>query len=203
MLVEINLLPKKKIKNRATFAVVILLLVIALVCSTVVFAQVSEARNEERRLSNQLVTIEKTREILERKISTNEDANSVIKLEQAVNWADDYVIESVPLVRHLSSLLPERGFIQSFSYVDAGVVSCEIQFDSNSQVAQYLAVLKDSNYLNQVKLNSVTTVTHGDTEADEETPVNEEREDVLPRYIAQFELTINKQELKTAQKEGN
>jgi len=203
MLVEINLLPRKKMKNRATFLVIILSILIALICSTILYVQVSAVKNEKQRLSNQLTSLEKKREILEQKVSTNEGANSVIKLEQAVIWADEYFVETVPLVKHLSSLLPERGFIQSFTYVDVGVVNCVIQFDSNSEVAHYLATLKKSPYLKEIKLNSITTSALTDEEPEITNSSEENVEEILPRYLAQFELSINQEELKISQKEGN
>lgn len=223
MLVDINLLPKKQIKNRAMFVVIIFILVIALACTTYVLTEQNKMNAEKQRLSSKLTTLETERITLEQMISQGEGSNSVIKLDQTVKWADDYFVETVPLIQHLSSLLPERGFIQSFNYTGEGAVSYIVQFDSSTEVAYYLARLKESPYLVDSKVNSITadqledelpTVTEEiitdpftgvETVMTTITPpaATEVAEVVLPRYSAQFELTLNQEQLKKLQKEGN
>ncbi|MBD8068847.1 PilN domain-containing protein [Bacillus sp. PS06] len=199
MLVEINLLPKKQIKNRAGFVVFITILVLALLCTVFVITEQSRMNTEKQRLSSTLSGLEAERIALEQAITQGNDSNSVIKLDQTVKWADEYFVEAVPLIQHLSSLLPARGFIQSFNYTGEGNVSYIVQFDTNTEVANYLAALKESPYLTESRVNSITS-SQPAGETSEETDTDEV---ILPRYLAQFELVINKEELKQLQKEGN
>ncbi|MFC4320954.1 PilN domain-containing protein [Litchfieldia salsa] len=220
MLVEINLLPKKQIKNRAMFAVILLAILVTFGCATFILSEQNKLNAEKQRLATSIATLEADRIKLEQSISQGEESNSVIKLDRTVKWADDYFVETVPLIKHLSNLLPERGFIQSFTYTGGTSVSYIVQFDSTTEVAHYLATLNQSSYLQDSKVNSITSTELQDTAPTitEETiidpftgletlmttiiPVEETDEVVLPRYLAQFELKLNEEELKKLQKEG-
>lgn len=59
-------------------------------------------------------------------------------------------------MRHLTALLPERGFIQSFAYTEAGTVTISVQFDSSREAAYFIESLKDSDWIEDVSLTSLT-----------------------------------------------
>ncbi|WP_078545327.1 hypothetical protein [Litchfieldia alkalitelluris] len=223
MLVEINLLPKKQIRNRAIFLIILFIFILAIISATVVLSKHNEATSEKLRLASQLTALETERVTIEQSISQGQETNNVIKLERTVKWAEDYFVETVPLLKHLSGLLPERGFIQSFTYTQDGNVSYIVQFDSSTEVAHYLASLNESNYLvnstvnsimaNELSVEDVGTITEEeivDPITGEKTlmttyvpPTPEADEEVvMPRYLAQFQLQLNNEQLKLLQKEG-
>ncbi|WP_099352111.1 PilN domain-containing protein [Fredinandcohnia onubensis] len=233
MLVEINLLPRKEYKNRAIFLIVVLILFVGVGGATAVYSIYKNTVETEEQLNSQITSLQEQRAAVEMKFSTDQESTNILKLEKTVNWANEYFVETVPLLNHLSSLLPERGFIQAFSYVEDGIVSLVVQFDTNPEIAHYLAALNESEYIVETKLHSVTTAptmeegitetaiaTVGqneqqDADASEEesseitsreTVISESRkketEVTIPRYLAQFELKVNKDALKKLQKEG-
>jgi hypothetical protein len=82
--------------------------------------------------------------------------NSATQLENAVKWANDYPIQTIPVMRKLTSLLPERGFIQRFGYTEDGTVMLSVQFDSSRDAAYFLSNLTNSQWIEDVSLNSLT-----------------------------------------------
>ena|SRR5690606_9561203 len=227
MLVDINLLPRKEYKNRTNLLLGIIITMFVLVSFLFVFLQLNKANAIEEDLQNQLATIQAARMVAEQEGRLSNHSSSVLQLEKTAEWADAYFVETVPILNHITELLPERGFVQSFSYTDTGVVSLQVQFDTNAEVAHYLALLNESSHFESVQLFSVSTSQlMEDTEVDNEDTQNNETKDeaneenknvlspkdqtetdenknVLPRYFAQFELTINKAAFNSIQKEGN
>lgn len=227
MLVDINLLPRKEYKNRTNLLLGIIITMFVFVSFLFVFLQLNKANAIEEDLQNQLATIQAARMAAEQEGTLLNHSSSVLQLEKTAEWADAYFVETVPILNHITELLPERGFVQSFSYTDTGVVSLQVQFDTNAEVAHYLALLNESSHFESVQLFSVSTSQlMEDTEVDNEDTQNNETKDeaneenknvlspkdqtetdenknVLPRYFAQFELTINKAAFNSIQKEGN
>lgn len=227
MLVDINLLPRKEYKNRTNLLLGIIITMFVFVSFLFVFLQLNKANAIEEDLQNQLATIQAARMAAEQDGTLSNHSSSVLQLEKTAEWADAYFVETVPILNHITELLPERGFVQSFSYTDTGVVSLQVQFDTNAEVAHYLALLNESSHFESVQLFSVSTSQlMEDTEVDNEDTQNNETKDeaneenknvlspkdqtetdenknVLPRYFAQFELTINKAAFNSIQKEGN
>ncbi|MFS0861728.1 PilN domain-containing protein [Fredinandcohnia sp. 179-A 10B2 NHS] len=247
MLVEVNLLPRKEFKNRAIFLIVTLILIVVLGGGFYSYTVYNKVQSTDKSLSTQIAAVQEQRATEEKKFSADQESTNVINLEKTVKWADDYFVETVPLLNHLSGLLPERGFIQAFSYVEDGIVSLVIQFDTNTEIAHYIASLNASEYIDETKLNSVVTSSPVEEEETTEQPVMEtqpvtepsdnpitvenptdpidqasvqtteqavenqtttekkekDKKEYIPRYLAQFELKINKDALKTLQKEGN
>jgi type IV pilus assembly protein PilN len=95
---------------------------------------------------------------------------------------------TVPILRELSSLIPERGFFKAYSYNDAGEQTLTVQFDTNREAAYYLGRLKNSFYFTEADLNSLSAVTE---EVSPEISLQEnnspsEEEEALPRSEAQY-----------------
>jgi Tfp pilus assembly protein PilN len=214
MLVEINLLPQKEPRK---FNIIILIVLLALIVLIGAFYywQIQAAKSELRSLDKQ---ISMTKEIAikeEQNADKNESQMSISLLKNAVEWANTYPIETIPIMQHLTSLLPERGFIQSFAYAEAGTVILTVQFDSAREAAYFLDNLGESEWVGEPTLNSLTIqekeeVVETKTEAettDENSSDNAEKENraagpeiekndnsndqYLPRYIGQFEIKLN------------
>lgn len=59
-------------------------------------------------------------------------------------------------MQHLTGLLPERGFIQTFAYTEAGTVTISVQFDSAREAAYFLDNLNESEWIDDANLSSLT-----------------------------------------------
>lgn len=128
-------------------------------------------------------------------------------------------------MNHLTSLLPERGFIQSFAYTEAGTVTISVQFDNAREAAYFLENLKDSDWIEDVSLTSLTatetdstnnatqttsTSATGQTTATTNTTntgvvangttttttTQPANDNTVPRYLGQFEIKFNKDAIK-------
>jgi Tfp pilus assembly protein PilN len=212
MLVEINLLPQKEPRK---FNLILLIVILALILVVVgfYFWQIQTTKSEVQNLDKQ---ISMTKEIAvkeEKNAESNESQMSISLLKGAVEWANSYPIQTIPIMQHLTSLLPERGFIQSFAYAEAGTVILTVQFDSAREAAYFLDNLGESEWVGEPTLNSLTiqekekaentaTQTTGEESpaepVDEDqvsTPENENNDNsndqYLPRYIGQFEIKLN------------
>ncbi|MEH7236191.1 hypothetical protein [Bacillus sp. JJ1562] len=221
MLVDINLLPRKEFKNRAKLLPLILIISVALIGFLFIFIQYKNATSLEEKLTKQITTIQETRAAIEQKDASDNQSNNVINLDKAVVWADGYFVETVPILNHLTELLPERGFVQNFLYAENGVVSLEVQFDTNTENAHYLALLTDSPVIESARLLTVSTtpiieedegaINTNETKAETNNDIKEteaitdnniesdQNTNILPRYFAQYEITFDKSAIKSLQ----
>ncbi|RFB17685.1 hypothetical protein DZB84_07480 [Bacillus sp. HNG] len=220
MLVNINLLPRKEFKNRAKLLLLIIMISVALMGFLFLLIQYKKATTLEEQLTKHITTLQETRVAEEQKNDSANQSNHVINLEKTVEWADSYFVETVPILNHLTTLLPERGFVQNFSYTEDGIVTLEVQFDTNTENAQYLALLTDSLLIKSAQLLTVSTTPiadagNGTVTTTETTDTNnnakeneaatdnkiesEQNNNILPRYYAQYEIIFDKSAIKSMQ----
>ena len=139
---------------------------------------------------------------------TAEATDSLTKLDNTVKWAKAYPLKTIPVLQELTSLLPERGFIKTFTYEETGKIVLTVQFEQSREAAYYLSSILDSNWISDAKLNSLQSVTKFydntmDENFDESHVTNET---YIPRYEGEFEITLNqdviKNELKDTESES-
>lgn len=191
MLVEINLLPKKEPRNTPLFVLVGVLVLILIIGSgiTVWIGQTYkgkiEAIQKQHTATQELIAVE------QEKIANAESLNSLEELKKAVDWAEDYPIKTVPLLRKFTALLPERGFIQTFSYEETGNIVITIQFDTSREASYYLKSMLDSEWIEDasIKLLTANELTE---ESDETSSLHTKNQEILPRYIAEYEVRLNR-----------
>ena len=200
MLVEINLLPKKEPKNYALLAIALAALVLFLVAGIYILWQGMSLQNQLNVIETQISTTKKMTEIEQAKLGNNQSENSIAELASAVEWAKDEPLKSVPIINHVTALLPERGFIQTISYTETGTVTLTVQFDTNRDAAYYLKTLLDSEWISEAKLASLTTdeKTNSTSESDESPTLNDQ---LVPRYINQYNLTLDRDFINKLEKE--
>lgn len=197
MLVEVNLLPKKEPKNYTLMAVLLAALLLFLVAGIFLFWQGTRFENKLATLDNQIATSKKITEAEQLKVMDNQVSSSVSVLETAVNWANEAPVKAVPVIKHVTALLPNRGFIQTISYTETGTVSLTVQFDTSRDAAYYLKNLLDSEWITEVTLSSVSTSeedkeeTTGTSTATETQIVKDNQ--IVPRYIGQYELKLDRE----------
>ncbi|WP_142919139.1 PilN domain-containing protein [Peribacillus saganii] len=198
---DINLLPQKEKKRSTTLFFVFAFLLIVFAAGAYSWFLYKQLAQENIRLEQQLAYTQKLREVQANTKVESAGQTAAKQLETAIQWAEEYPVSTYLILRHFASLLPERGFILTFSYEDSGNAQCSVQFDSSREAAFYLKSLTDSKLIKEAKLNSlVTEGTEEENRAQTGTAGNIETP--LPRYIAQYSLTIDKAELKKAEEEG-
>jgi Tfp pilus assembly protein PilN len=156
MLVEINLLPQREPRKFAFLLILSCLLALMVLVGGFYFWQINSAKNDISSVDRQ---IEMTKKIADKQNTNNTsavDSSSVSQLKNAINWAKDYPIQTIPVMNYLSSLLPERGFIQNFSYTEQGTISLTVQFDSSREVAYFLNSLDNSDWIKDASLDSLS-----------------------------------------------
>ncbi|MBI0576509.1 PilN domain-containing protein [Neobacillus cucumis] len=157
MLVEINLLPKKEPKKINLIIALGSGLALFLLIGGIYLWQIKSTKSDVAEVDRQISMTQKIAEQQQQKSDSAQSINSVSQLKGAIEWANSYPIHTIPVMKHLTSLLPERGFIQSFSYTEAGTVSLTVQFDSAREAAYFLDSLNESKWFEEASLNSLST----------------------------------------------
>lgn len=184
MLVEINMLPKKEPKKVGFLIALACLLALFLLAGAVYLWQINSTKNEITTIDRQ---INMTKKIVDKEDVNSKvvaSTNSVSQLKKAINWANDYPIETIPVMRKLTSLLPERGFIQKFGYTGAGTLTLTVQFDSAREAAYFLDNLNESKWIKDASLSSLSasattdsTVTSSSADSNGQTNTNSQSVD--------------------------
>jgi type IV pilus assembly protein PilN len=200
VLVEINLLPQKQQKRSITLRIILLIALTLLLISLLTFWQVQKYNNEIRNLEANIVNFEQSITSLQQEVNV-ESTNSYVELSNAVEWSLTYPIKSVAVLKHLTSLLPERGFLLTYSYTETGILSLTVQFDTKKEAAYYLSWLSDSAWIEEVKLSQLSSSQIETTEETPEIQGETETETYLPRYTGIFEITLNREAIRLAQQQ--
>ncbi|WP_433743434.1 hypothetical protein [Falsibacillus pallidus] len=190
MLVDINLIEKKKHPYKKIIFIsifVLLFLLAALLLSTYYHGLLAKKESLQQQVNyeRQLRTVQNAN-------VKGQDTESVAKLKSAIQWGEAYPISTVSLIKEITGRLPERGYILTFSYSGQDQVSLSVQFDSAPETAYYLKNLKDSLFVKKAELSSIVTENVDETDQS------------LPRYIAQYNVQIDSDAIRnsTAAKEG-
>ncbi|NKE06389.1 hypothetical protein GWK17_13075 [Bacillus selenatarsenatis] len=192
MLVEINLLPKKEHKKSSSLMTALLILALLSVSATIAFIQGNSYDNKMASIDKQIETVQKLNEAQQAKIAKGDTGNSSLKLQEAVKWAEQSPMETVPLLRNVIAQLPERGFIKNFEYSNSNFVLITIQFDASRDAAYYLSTLKGSDWVEKVSLLNVIAVQEAESSESTMNATDSEKDEekTLPRYTAEYELTF-------------
>ncbi|AQQ52893.1 PilN domain-containing protein [Planococcus lenghuensis] len=188
MLVDINLLPQKERNNPTVIIAVIALLFAALLLWIVFFFLTKSEENQQQLLLAESQELAALQTELRDEIAMRSGLSEEQELQATVTWAQSYQYDTVPLLTELASLLPARGFFQTFTYTGPNTAKLDVQFDNAREAAFYLTHLKNSELLSDVSLLSVATEDLVTEEAEEE--VDEEDTMILPRYVASYEMTF-------------
>ncbi|QED48795.1 hypothetical protein [Cytobacillus dafuensis] len=195
MLVEINLLPKKESRNTALFVLVGVLIFFFLVGIFITMWVGQSYKAKIKTVEQQISTTQQLIEIDEKKMTDAESANSLEELEKAVEWAKEYPIKTVPLLRKFTELLPERGFIQSIQYEETGNIQLLVQFDTKREASYYLKSMLDTDWIEDVRLITLTANEPTEEET-EQTARTDHEEQYIPRYLADYEIILNRSVIK-------
>jgi type IV pilus assembly protein PilN len=191
MLVDINLLPKKERKNISLIFIVTVLSSIMVIGSIYLFLNGNSLEKQMNLLDEKILQVNQKLQVEQEKLaSTAEETTSVEQLKNAVAWAESYPIKAVPVLKHLTSLLPERGFVQNYSYSGTGNVQLTVQFDTSREAAQFLQWLNESEWIEDATISSLGLAT------DNSVLNSNIHNKFLPRYIGAFQISLAKDKIK-------
>ncbi|MEH7886783.1 hypothetical protein V7654_20980 [Bacillus sp. JJ1609] len=198
MLVEINLLPKREHKKSSQLIIAILIILFFSISSSIIYIQGNKYNSKMDSIDKQIESLQKLNDAQQAKMTDVEASNSAVKLQKALKWAEQYPIETVPLMQNIITLLPERGFIQNFEYSNSDSVLITIQFDATRDTAFYLSSLKQSEWVQEAALLNIKaeTMEEEKVEGESGTINNSEKEKILPRYSAEYKITFKPQYFK-------
>lgn len=175
MLVEINLLPKKEHKKSSMLIMAFAGILLFTVSAAIIYFQGNNFENRMASLDKQIESVQKLNEVQQAKLAEGKGGSSAVKLQDAVNWAEQYPSDTVPLLQNIISLLPERGFIQNFEYSNTDSVVIKIQFDASRDAAFYLSSLKGSDWVEEVALMNIVAETNAEETETTNTPTEQDK----------------------------
>ena len=198
MLVDINLLPKKEKRNPRFFIYLILLLLVGLAAGVLFYWQYSIQKDRIETLDKQILQVREATATVEQNLFNKQNSgNSSTELNNVIKWADTFPIDTVYVLQQMTSLLPERGFFDEFSYKEDGSIELTVQVDTTRQAANYLTELTKSDLVASASLVSVKSK---EMEKDEDSSL-EDIDSFLPRYLAVYTIMFDQVALKDAVKE--
>lgn len=188
MLVDINLLPQKE-RDRPAFliAAISILLVAVIVWAVLAFLAGSHER-EQAVLAAQSVQVATEQAAIRSQLEAEQGMNEEQQLKATVDWAEGYQFDTLPLLKELVSILPARGFFESFSYTGLDQAILSVQFDTAREAAYYLAQLKASELIESATLDSVAQNEIDTAETEEGVVIEEAVIQEMPRYIASYTI---------------
>jgi type IV pilus assembly protein PilN len=178
MLVDINFIKKKK-RPPAYLIWLGGALVIFLLVTLLLFLHASNLQQNNAKLEQSIASVRAEIQAEKDTSAGTESEEAYTQLNDALLWLENYPYSTVLLLEHIAGLLPERGYILDFTLSNEGSVNLTAIFESNRQTAYYLKELKDSKFIKEVELKSVST------------SKLEDSGETLPRYISNYVLTLD------------
>jgi len=193
MLVDINLLGDKERDRPAFVVVAISLILLGLVTGLVFYFLGNTYSNKQQVLAAQSVEVVGQQAAIQEQMVTTAALSDTQKLQKTVEWAETYQYDTLPLIRELTALLPERGFFLNFTFATPNQVSINVQFDTSRDTAFYLTQLKSSEMVTDVVLSSVSYQPLAEEvvgETNGTVTEVEPAEEIMPRYLASYAVTF-------------
>lgn len=194
MLVEINLLPKKEYRKSSQLIIAAIISIFFAIAISAVYFQGSSYGKEMELVDQKISNLQKLNNAQQEKLAEGNAGNSVIKLQEAVQWAEQYPVQTVPIMQNIISLLPDRGFIQSFEYSNMDSILITVQYDASRDAAFYLSSLKQSEWVKEAELMNVVA----DEIVEEARVKNDIQGKILPRYTAEYKIVFRPELFKPA-----
>ncbi|MCG7345007.1 fimbrial assembly protein [Sporosarcina sp. ACRSL] len=178
MLVDINLLPERE-RERSTLLIAALIVIgAALLFWATLFLLSLSLSKETAHVETQIASLHARQETIREEIVPSTHADDWERLAATVEWAEAYRFETLPLLRELIALLPERGFFVSFEFTAPHESTVTVQFDNKSDAAYYLARIKSSTVVSTATISSLVA-----ERVDEESGI-----ETLPRFEATYHI---------------
>ncbi|UOY92627.1 hypothetical protein MUG87_00295 [Ectobacillus sp. JY-23] len=188
MSINVNLLPKQE-KETSSKWVLLLAVVVMIGLISWMYMQVTKLTKERDITQKQLLVVRAQAEKNEQEVSVPQG----ISIKSLVDELETTKLPTVPLLKHLTVLLPGRGVYESFSYKEPGVIVLDIRFDEKQDAAFYYSRLQTEKWVKYAKLTKLNAIEL----QDEEGAVQG-----MPRYVANFEIKLQPEQLKLLKQEG-
>lgn len=188
MLVDINLLPKKEQERPVMLLAIVGVFVIAILIWTIFFLMAQSQKNSQAEADTEKTQLAIQSAEIQAQLDAAVGISDEQQLKTTVDWAEAYQFDTLPLLADLVDRLPERGYLESFSFTEPNLATLNIQFDSSREAAYYLTQLKASELVDSVVLDSVTNKEQAVVDEDDEDSQTEEEAIETPRYAASYSL---------------
>ncbi|MFS0689870.1 fimbrial assembly protein [Sporosarcina sp. 179-K 8C2 HS] len=176
MLVDINLLPEKERERSTLLIAALVILGAAILFWAILFLLSLSLSKQTVRVETQIASLHASQEAVREDIKPSSHADDRDKLASTVEWAEAYKFDTLPLMREMVALLPERGFFVSFEFTAPHESVVTVQFDDKSDAAYYLTRIKSSTVVSSSTMESLVAVS-----LDEESDLH-----TLPRFEATY-----------------
>ena len=188
MLVDINLLPQKEQERPVMLFAILGVVTIAILIWLTFFMMAQSQKSSQAEAEAEKAQLALQSAEIQTQLDAAVGISDEQQLKMTVDWAEVYQFDTLPLLDDLVKRLPERGYLENFSYIEPNLATLNIQFDSSREAAYYLTQLKDSELITSVVLESVTNKEL--MEVDEEAGDTQSEEEVIetPRYVAIYSL---------------
>lgn len=192
MLVDINLLPKKAARNLATVLIVSIALLFLTISAIYLFWNITTMKQASQQLDNEIEVSNELLAIEQKKLADYQSTNEVEQLEKAIKWTEQQPVNVNFIIQELTKLLPKRGFILDFSFSGSNV-QCTVQFDTSADAAYYLHALLITDWLKDATLTSRKAEKLAELDDADDYPeqLDKQEKTILPRYVADYDLTID------------
>lgn len=178
MLVDINLLPEKERERSTLLIAALVILGAAILFWATLFVLSHSLSKETDRAESQIASLHASQEAVRENMQPSTDAGDREKLASTVEWAEAYRFDTLPLLREMIALLPQRGFFVSFEFTAPHESTVVVQFDDKSDAAYYLTRIKSSTIVSAATMESLVAESL-EEEIDLET---------LPRFQATYRI---------------
>lgn len=184
MVVEINLLEQKDKRNILPYLIIGLFAVCLLFVFIFFTTERSQLGKESEAIQQEVEQVQSRQELLHQ---SSGGGSSREKLAQSVEELQSTMTPALPIIRELVSLLPARGFFETFTLTSSSEVSLVVRFDTMQEVAQFTNTLDQQEFVQRADLSSVEAEVVDDTE---------DPFDYEPRHIANYFVTLDESYLK-------
>lgn len=178
MLVDINLLPEKE-RERSTLLLAALILIgAALLLWAIFFISSLQLAKATTQVEGQIVELHARQEAIRERLQPTDTVSDRDQLATTVTWAESYQFATLPLLREMIALLPDRGFFVAFQFTAPNQATIAVQFDDKQDAAHYLTRIQASSLVNTAMIESLV--------AEELEEGDGKNENVLPRFLATY-----------------
>ncbi|MCT2343138.1 fimbrial assembly protein [Niallia taxi] len=202
MLVEINLLPKKEPKKSAMLVWVLAAAGLAALLAGLFFWQYTNDKKKLDSVEESLVLNNKIAESSQASLKNYEESDSAKDLKTAITWAEEQKVDNVFILKQLTAILPDRGFIQELEVSEKQKVTLNVQFDTKSAAAYYLNSLLQYSWIDEAVLvdSKSTDILEGKVSDQIDEAIESLKEgDIEPRYYATYEIVFSAAGIKAAE----
>ncbi|MEN2467097.1 PilN domain-containing protein [Ornithinibacillus sp. JPR2-1] len=195
MLPEVDLLPKIERQNSALYLLFVSGLLLFLLLLLVFIYSFFTTKHALGEIEQNLAEVNEEKTMLLEQVTSLKESNDKDTYGQAMAYAEHQIIPTSRFIDELIALLPESGYLSSYTY-NYQSVTIETQLETMSDVAAYFSELNASPFITDVKVNQMNTFDI--TSYQDRTDMYE----LIPRYTVNYTIDVDQRYMKE-EVEGN